>query len=65
RRLGKWLDSNPPKMQRELSLSPDMARAVRAFLDDGRRNFVRDCAEFIDVVEPPKADDVPATKKRS
>lgn len=52
-RLGKMFNGLPNSIGRELSWSPDTIRIVRARLDEARKNFVRDSAEFIEVVEEP------------
>ena len=59
-RLGKYLDSLPSIIQRECPISTDSVRVIRVLLDEGRRNFVRDSAEFIEVVEEKRGD----TKKK-
>ncbi len=58
-RLGKWLDGIPSFLGRKHNLSTDVIRSMREHLDEGRANFVRDCREFIDVVEPPDAKSKP------
>lgn len=62
-RLGKAMDNVGTALARELNWNTDTVRIVRARHDDMRKNFVRDCGEFIDVVEE-KAPARP-TKKRA
>lgn len=56
-RIGKMLDSLPAALAREFGWSHETVKAVRARLDDARRNFVRDSAEYLDVVEEMDGDD--------
>lgn len=50
-RLGKMFDGLPASLSRELHLSTDTARILRARLDEARANFARDSAEYIDVTD--------------
>lgn len=50
-RLGKAFESLPNNLAREFNWPPEVVRAVRAAFDDFRRSFVRDSAEFVDVVD--------------
>lgn len=62
-RLGKHFDGLATSVGRELSWSTDTIRTVRARLDEGRENFARDSAEYIDPVEVKK--DAKPSKKKS
>ena len=55
-RLGKAFETLPNNMAREFNWPPEMVRAMRQSLDDFRRAFVRDSAEFVDVLDPPIGD---------
>lgn len=57
-RLGKALDRLPSTLSRDLNLPPDHVRVIRERIDQMRRDFVRDSAEFVDVIDP-------AVKKRT
>ena len=50
-RLGKAFETLPNNLAREFNWPPETVRAVRQSLDDFRRTFVRDSAEFLDVVD--------------
>lgn len=50
-RLGASHEQLATKISRELNLSTDDAKMVRDMVDEMRRKFVNDCAEFIEVVE--------------
>lgn len=62
-RLGKMMNALPTSLGREMSWAPDTIRIVRKRLDEARENYVRDSAEFIDVVEDPP--DAVRSKKRA
>lgn len=48
-RLGKSLDTLPGQLGKEFNWPPEVVLAVRERLDDFRRMFVADGAEFVDV----------------
>lgn len=50
-RLGKAFETLPNNLGREFNWSPEVVRSVRASLDDFRRTFVRDSAEFLEVTD--------------
>jgi len=50
-RLAKSFETLPNNLAREFNWPPEAVRAMREALDDYRRTFVRDCAEFVDVVD--------------
>jgi hypothetical protein len=50
-RLGNTLELLATKIGRELNLTGDDVKMVRDLTDEARTNFVRDCGEFIEVVE--------------
>lgn len=54
-RLGKWLDGLPLGIARKHGLSSEVQRSIRAYVDEGRANYVRDCREYIDVVDDGKS----------
>lgn len=53
-KLGKWLDGLPSTVGRRHNLSAEVQRSIRAHLDEGRVELVKNWREFIDVVDDGK-----------
>lgn len=51
RRLGRSLETLPGQLAKEFNWPADVQRALRDRLDDFRRTFVADNAEFVDVTD--------------
>lgn len=51
RRLGKALETLPGQLSKEFNWPADVTRSMRDRLDDFRRQFVADNAEFIEVTD--------------
>lgn len=56
-RLGAEHENLATRIGRELNLTGDDVKMVRDMVDEMRARFVDDMGEFIDVIEPPKAED--------
>lgn len=50
-RLAKSFETLPNNLAREFGWPPETVRSMRLALDDFRRSFVRDSAEFVDVID--------------
>jgi hypothetical protein len=56
-RLGAEHEARATRIGRELNLPGEDVKMIRDMTDEMRARFVKDMKTFIDVVEPPKAED--------
>jgi phage terminase Nu1 subunit (DNA packaging protein) len=55
-RLAKAFETLPNNLAREFNWPPEAVRALRQALDDFRRAFVHESAEFVDVIDEPSGE---------